>query len=47
MRKSREYAVVLDAERPVTRNPDEQNRKFQDLARELECDEDEAAIKGR
>jgi hypothetical protein len=45
MIKSREYAIVHAM---PTQSPDavpDQLQKFQDLARELGCDEDEAAFK--
>jgi hypothetical protein len=47
MSASRQYAIELDAEMPVTKDAQEQLRKFQDLARELECEDDEAAFEER
>jgi hypothetical protein len=41
MSKSRQYAIQIDAEPAMNRNADDQLRKFQDLARELEADESE------
>jgi hypothetical protein len=47
MSKSRQYAIRIDAEMPMTKDAEAQQRKFQNLARELECDTDEAAFKAK
>ena len=43
MTKSGAYAIVLDVEKPMPNGPSDQATKFGDLARDLGCDEDEAA----
>jgi hypothetical protein len=45
MSKSREYAIVHAMPTQSPEPASDQLRKFQDLARELECDEDEDAFK--
>ena len=47
MAKSRAYSIVLDVEKPMTDDADRQAKKFQDLARELECDESEEGFDER
>ncbi len=47
MSSSRAYSIILDMEKPMDDDAKSQAEKFQDLARELECDEDEAAFDER
>jgi len=44
MGKSRQYAIEFVEVTAMNKDAEAQLRKFQDLARELECDEDEAAF---
>jgi hypothetical protein len=47
MSKSREYAIVHAMPKQSDDDPRTQAEKFADLARELECDEDEDAFDER